>query len=214
MIFHPEYGVWYLDHGDPYVFTEQRRDYGRVIQRAHEGRVLDFGAHCGFFNVYLNKSCTPVSVISVEPDIRMTEVLAKNVCQWNTEIHMAAVVDESFEESFVSLYLGKNFSATNSIEKFRGRKEVRVPTLKFQDLLRTGVTFIKCDCEGAEYSLNWRNLPDTVRTIAIEFHFHRPGWAAEMENINGDLAMQGFRFLKVPKVNLFRKVDMGLYVRD
>lgn len=212
MQYHPEYDVWYMGHGDPYVFTEQRRDYGRVAERAKGARVLDFGAHCGFFNVYLSRSFEPASIISVEPDCRMEEVLKKNI-RPGTELIMAAVVDESYPELFIPLYLGKTFSATNSIEPFRGREEVQVPVVHFQELLSSGVNFIKCDCEGGEYSLNWSDLPQTVHTVAIEFHFHRPAWAAEMENINGQLESQGFRFVRRPKVNNFRKVDTGLYVR-
>lgn len=212
MEYHPEYDVWYMGHGDPYVFTEQKRDYGKLIHRADKAVVLDFGAHCGFFNVFACRWTDPKHMISVEPDIRMEGVLRKN-CRPDTELHMAAVVDQSYEFLTVPLYLGKTFSATNSIESFRGREKVEVPVIYFQDLLEEGVNFIKCDCEGGEYSLDWTDIPKSVHTIAIEFHFHRPAWQIEMQNIDSALLEQGFKHVRSPKVNNFRKVDTGLYVR-
>jgi FkbM family methyltransferase len=214
MLYHPEYDIWYLGHGDPYVFTEQRRDYGRVAERAKDAVVLDFGAHCGFFNVYLNRNYPPKKIISVEPDKRMFEVLLKNINTENTKLIMSAVVDQEFPALFIPLYLGKTFSATNSIEPFRGREEVQVPVVHFQDLLREGVEFIKCDCEGGEYSLNWSDLPSLVHTIAIEFHFHRSDWHSRMVSINRTLKDQGFSVVKQPKLNTFQKVSTGLYVRE
>lgn len=213
MLYHPEYKIWYLGHGDPYVFTEQKRDYGRVAERAQGKRVLDFGAHCGFFNVFLNRNYPPAYIISVEPDKRMEEVLMKNISLDNTKLMMAAVVDQEFPALFIPLYLGKTFSATNSIEPFRGREEVQVPVVHFQDLLREGVNFIKCDCEGGEYSLDWSYLPGSIDTIAIEFHFHRPDWYHKMVGINKTLIDQGFMAVKQPKLNTFQKVSTGLYVR-
>jgi FkbM family methyltransferase len=213
MLYHPDYHIWYLGHGDPYVFTEQRRDYGRVAQRAENAVVLDFGAHCGFFNVYLNRNFSPARMISVEPDRRMEEVLLKNIRVENTLLIMGAVVDETYPELTIPLYLGKTFSATNSVEPFRGRDSVDVPVLHFQLLLAEGVNFIKCDCEGGEYSLNWSNLPTSVHTIAIEFHFHRPKWYHKMVEIDKTLISQGFVHVKQPKLNTFQKVSTGLYVR-
>ena len=212
MRYHEEYDVYFVGDGDPYVFTEQQRDYGRVAERAVSARVLDFGAHCGFFNVFLSRNHAPKSIISVEPDIRMEEVLRKNI-RPDTELHMAAVVDQEYPDLFVPLYLGKTFSATNSVEPFRGRVEVEVPVVPFQDLLLSGVEFIKCDCEGGEYSLNWSDLPATVHTIAIEFHFHRPNWEFKMAEIDKALLDQGFTHVKAPKVNNYSKITTGLYVR-
>ena len=212
MQFHDTHQVYYLGAGDPYVFTEQKRDYGRVAERAKDKRVLDFGAHCGFFNVYLSRNFPPSSIISVEPDPRAEEVLRKNI-RADTELRMAAVVDQDFVGETIPLYLGKTFSATNSVEPFKGRAKVEVPVISFQDLVRTGVQFIKCDCEGGEYFLNWDHLPDTVETIAIEFHFHRAEWEETMLMIDDSLIEQGFTHVKKPKLNTFQKISTGLYVR-
>lgn len=212
MQYHDVHQVHYLGAGDPYVFTEQKRDYGKVAERAKGKRVLDFGAHCGFFNVFLSRNYAPESIISIEPDPRAEEVLRKNI-RADTELHMAAVVDEKYPYLTIPLYLGKTFSATNSVEPFKGRAKVEVPVLHFQAILETGVQFIKCDCEGGEYSLNWDGLPDTVETIAIEFHFHRPNWEGFMMDIHESLIDQGFKDVKKPKLNTFQKISTGLYVR-
>lgn len=210
--YHKEFGVYYFCDGDPYVFTEQKRDYGRVAARADDAVVLDFGAHCGFFNVFLSRNYSPAKIISVEPDKRLAPILRKNA-RCGTEVHIAAVVDKSFKAKEIEFYLGKNFAATNSIEPYRGREKVTVPTIKFQDLLKRGVTFIKCDCEGGEYSLDWTKLPKRVHTIAIEFHYMREAWKERMKEIDAQLVAQGFEHVRQPKVNDFRKVDTGLYIR-
>lgn len=49
MEYHEDHEVYFLGRRDPYVFTEQKRDYGRIAHRAAGKRVLDFGGHCGFF---------------------------------------------------------------------------------------------------------------------------------------------------------------------
>jgi len=214
MKYHEEHDVFYLGHGDPYVFTEQKRDYGRVAHRAIGARVLDFGAHCGFFNVFLNRTAIPAHITSVEPDPRVQEVLHRNCNMDRTRIIEAAVVNNDvYEEGgTLPLHLGKTFSATCSLEHFRGRETVEVPLVSFQTLCENK-HFIKCDCEGGEYGLDWSDIPDRVHTIAIEFHFARPQWAEQMHVIDEQLLFQGFTHIKAPKLNTFQKISTGLYVR-
>ncbi len=214
MQYHEEFDVYYQGHGDPYVFTEQRRDYGKIIDRACGANVLDFGAHCGFFNVFVSRATVPANIVSVEPDIRLHPMLKKN-CMFGTDIIMAAVVDQSCDDLTLPLHLGKTFAATNSLEHFRGREIVQVPTIKFQDLLEDHkITFMKCDCEGGEYGLDWCHIPDIVHTIAIEYHFHRQWWEEQFIFIDQQLLEQGFTHVRMPKVNTFQKISVGLYVRS
>lgn len=207
-----ENDFFYISDGDPYVYTEQKRDYGRVISRANGARILDFGAHCGFFNLYACRSSTPSSLISVEPDSVVIPALRRNARK-DTEIHQAAIVDSSFEGSVIPLYLGKTYRTTNSVEPYAGRQSVLVPVISFQSLLLTGVNFVKCDCEGGEYSLDWSNMPSSVHTIALEYHFARERWHEEMKKMDDCFLQQGFSHIKAPKINTFQKVSTGLYVR-
>jgi FkbM family methyltransferase len=213
MKYNKENDFWYLGDGDPYVFTEQKRDYGRAAERARGANVLDFGGHCGFFNLYLCRNHPPANITTVEPDPRARPVLEKN-CRDDTDIISAAVVDDSRAQRTIPLYLGKTFMATNSVEPFRGREEIRVPTIGFRDLLISRkITFIKCDCEGGEYGLQWKRLPSRVHTVAIEFHFARAHWEQQMMDIDAILLAQGFHHIKAPKVNRFQKISTGLYAR-
>lgn len=214
MKYHEEYDVFYLGDGDPYVFTEQKRDYGRVAHRALGAQVLDFGAHCGFFNVFLNRNHTPNHIISVEPNPNVMEVLRRNCDMSRTTIIEAAVVNHDIYRrvDHLPLHLGKTFSAVCSLEHYRGREIVHVSTVSFQELCEK-VHFIKCDCEGGEYLLDWSCIPDIVHTIAIEFHFHRPQWEQQMVMIDKQLLFQGFHHIKAPKLNTFQKINTGLYVR-
>lgn len=163
-----------------------------------------------FFNVFLSRNHSPEFIRTIEPDPRTEGVLKKN-CRIDTEIIMAAVVSNGPET--IPLFLGKTFSATNSIEKFRGRTSVDVTTIDFKEVIKD-IDFIKCDCEGGEYSINWNDLPERIETIAIEFHFNRPHWEDQMREIDESLLGQGFVHVKKPKVNNFQKINTGLYVRD
>lgn len=213
MQYHAEFDIYYQGHGDPYVFTEQKRDYGKVVHRAVGANCLDFGAHCGFHNVFLARNAHPYQIISVEPDIRLHPMLEKN-CMFGTEIVYAAVVDQTCKDETLPLHLGKTFAATNSLEHFRGREIVQVPTVSFQELVnRFDIQYIKCDCEGGEYNLDWTNLPSRVHTVAIEYHFHRLWWEEQFQVIDHQLLEQGFTHLRIPKVNNFQKISVGLYVR-
>lgn len=194
------------------MFTEQKRDYGRIAARAKGAAVLDFGGHCGFFNVFLARNHRPRSIVTIEPDPRLLPILRRN-CMRKSRIVSAAVVDEFYPDDEISLYLGRTFSAANSVEKFRGREEIRVPVVRFGDVVED-IEFIKCDCEGGEYGLDWTDLPLSVHSVAIEFHFFRPAWEQGMYDIDDALLDQGFEHVKRPKLNTFQKINTGLYVRD
>lgn len=208
---HPEFDIYYAGHGDPYVWTEQRRDYSRVTERANDQLCIEFGAHCGFHNLWLTRNTNPKHIISLEPDPRLEPIIRKNM-RPDTELIMKAVTN--LEPDEVPLYLGKTFTATNSLEPYRGRREVMVPTIEWWDLLEREPGYLKCDCEGGEYGLDWSDLPDSLRTVCIEFHFNRDYWHDAMHEIDETLLEQGFNHVKRPKVNTFRKIDIGLYVRD
>lgn len=210
--YHEDWDIYYAVDGDPYVWTEQRRDYLKVTERANGADVLEFGSHCGFHNLWLTRNANPRSITSVEADPRLEPLIRKNM-RPDTNLIMAAVVDDP-EKDTVPLHLGKSFTATNSLEHFRGRRVIDVPTVQWRDLLEKEPDYIKCDCEGGEYLLNWADLPYSVATIAIEFHFHRDWWIEEMDTIDYELLQQGFRHIKKPKVNTFQKVNIGLYARD
>jgi FkbM family methyltransferase len=211
--YHPEFGVYYMGEGDPYVFTEQRRDYGKIAHMAEGRNVLDFGAHCGFFNVFVSRTYPPAKIVSVEPDERSHPALEKNM-RADTILLKAAVVDKSYEGSHIPLFLGGTYASKTTTEPVRGRDTVLVPVVKFQRLLRAHkIGFIKCDCEGGEYKLDWHDLPDTVKAIALEYHFRRPEWEAEMNAMDKVLLDQGFHHVHKPKFNGYSKISKGMYAR-
>lgn len=213
MKYHPEYDVYYMGDGDPYVFTEQKRDYGKIAPMAEGRNVLDFGAHCGFFNVYVSRNYPPAKIVSVEPDARSHPALEKNM-RPDTVLLKAAVVNKNYGAKDIPIYLGGNYASKTTTEAIRGREVIHVPVVKFQKLLRAHkIGFIKCDCEGGEYNLDWSDLPDTVRAIAMEFHFKRFDWEAEMHALDKILLGQGFTHVHKPKYNSFSKISKGMYMR-
>lgn len=213
MKFHEEYQVYYMGYGDPYVFTEQKRDYGLIAPRAQGKVVLDFGAHCGFFNVFVSRHFPPAKIISVEPDPRPQPALKKNARKDSIVIE-AAVVNKDYPGSTIPLYLGgKQSSRTTTIPVVR-REVVDVSVVKFQDLVKKHrVNFIKCDCEGGEYDLDWSNLPPSVESIALEYHFKRVGWLQKMRIVDQALLNQGFTHAYSPRYNSYSETSKGMYIR-
>jgi len=207
--FSPEIDAYIGAPADVYVYKEQNRCYGAMKDRLDGANILEFGAHCGFFNLWARRNAKPKKIVSIEPDPATYAVLEKN-CGATSVIRQAAVVGADYASREVTLYRSKTYSSKNTIEPVRGREQVDVPAVKFKSLLR-GINVIKCDCEGGEYGLDWEDLPDSVHTIAIEFHFNKPDWT--IERIQRPLFAQGFKPVRAPKYNSFSKVGIGIYKR-
>lgn len=210
--FSKKHGVYYMRDGDLWVHETQKKDYGKVIELASNKNVLDFGGHCGFFNLFVSEE-NPKAVVTIEPDVRNFPALERN-CADNTTLINAAMVNDDYKKDNIDLYLGRKYSGSNSVEPFRGRQVVNVPVVKWKQTLRKyRIQFIKCDCEGGEYFLDWSGLPSRVETIAMEFHFHREEWCDKMWEIDEELQSQGFKHVKAPKVNRYFKGSNALYTK-
>ena len=63
------------------------------------------------------------------------------------------------------------------------RKEIKVKCKKFDDVLENlKPSTIKMDCEGAEYDLLQKPLPDYVKKITMEIHFSKKHWRNDLAN--------------------------------
>lgn len=205
--------------GDAGVVKEQRQCYRLMLEHDFRGGpMLDIGGHIGAFAQFIRQNPTVGHITSVEPDPNNIRVFKKNLSRLgDCKLVEAAVVPgltESKAESVI-LYLGKNYPSCNSLEPFRGREEVAVAPVSWEQLLQEHPwTGIKCDIEGGEYLLDWTRIPDHVTMIAMEYHFQRPHWATLFRKIHRQLTKQNFfRTKKMPKVNTFSKVTIGIYAR-
>lgn len=213
MIKHEPSGLWVRGDADIGVIAQQR-DYKLLIPLGlKKPKILDLGGYIGTFVWFAKKNLDPEFVLSVEPDKRNTEVWMEN---WlgdpACDLIEAAVIQDGTGP--LPLYLGKTYASCNSLEHFRGRTAVNVPTITFPELLVGEPTLIKCDIEGGEFGLDWSSLPDSVEAIAMEIHQQRPQWIEQMKTIDQQILDQGFHHVRAPKHELtFHKVDIGVWAR-
>jgi len=225
-----ESGMLVRDRGHVGIILEQE-EWRPVIHhyikngiQFREETILDLGGHIGaamrFFHAFVPGM---KRVVSVEPDPNNCMLYRRNMERlFKTEndthlIQGAVVTRENLDPDLherAPLFLGKTYSASNTLFPVRGRDAIEVDVFDFEflvDLYKP--TLIKCDIEGSEYLINWANLNPCVQEIAMELHFNRPDWENEMIMLQADLMVQGFKAIKPPKVNDFRKVCTAIWTR-
>ncbi len=207
-------GMYVRDRGDIGIIREQSL-YKDMLQFKKPGLLLDLGAHIGASVRFFLDNSIADTIISVEPDPSNFNMLVKNWgCDNRVELHQQAVVDDTAQET-VPLYLGKTYSSDNSLENFRGRRRIDVPTIQFDELLARRPRAIKCDIEGSEYSLDWAKVPESVTEICMEMHQFRPAWLEQQHVIDNKLLALGFHHVKAPKHDevFFRRTQIVIWAR-
>lgn len=194
----PKTGLWHRP-GTDHLKTarEPWSDYfGLRLDPAD--RVLDVGAHIGGF-MRLAHHRGVGAIWCVEPSPDTVEILRRNAADRDPSIrviHAAATADPAPDT--ISLWLTVNHrsksSCMASIRPTRGRIEVVVPAVSFRSLVaELKPTVVKVDIEGAEYLLDWTDLPDHIDRLALEIHgVIRPEGRADAEKIVRTLEDQGF----------------------
>lgn len=209
-----ESGLLYRDSKDLGVINEQNRCYRALKDHPVRGLYLDVGAYIGTFAWWAKANLTPSRIVSVEPYGPSADVLEANYGSDPdvTIIRAAAVADGSTDRD---LYLGRTYSSCNTLAPIRGRIAIPVKTVDWQSLLDLEPVLIKCDIEGGEYGLPWGDLPDSVVSLAFEFHQNQPGWLEGQHQIHDVLLAQGFSAVREPAPHVtFQKVTMGVYWRE
>lgn len=206
-------GLWCRDKGDQGVI-KQMRDYKALLPCPIKNPViLDLGGFIGTFVWFARRNMNPSKIISVEPDPDNIEMFHKNWTKDQVTLYEAAVTMSDTDT--LPLYLGKTYRSCNSLEPFRGREKVDVPTVSFRTLLdKYQPNIIKCDIEGGEFGLDWKNLPESVKYVTMEIHQRRLVWVDQMKIIDQKLLDQGFTHVKAPKHEVtFHKVDTATWRR-
>lgn len=200
---HDSKSGFYYREGTTHLKTvrEPPNDYAGM-KPGPDDRILDLGGHVGGFMVWAYRmGCRKIWTVEPAPDT--FEVLSRNrtLCpEGDVRIFNAAAVPDNSPDT-VPLWLTKNHetnaSSCASTNFYRGRTSVVVPTISFRKLIDDlKPTQIKVDVEGAEFSLDFTNLPDHVRKIALELHWINRGKKnnkAAALALTADLESQGFR---------------------
>lgn len=202
-------GLHVRDKGDEGIVKEQN-EWKPLIKHAPFHTALDIGGHIGTFVWWAKKNLGVERVVSIEPTPESCEVYRQN--HPDGELIEAACMRTGGDD--VPLYLGRTYSACNSLEAWRGRQAIRVKRVIFNDVINSvKPDLIKCDIEGGEYTLPWNSLPACVRAVAMELHYHRRHWKAEAERIDWELLELGFKHEKAPRYNSFTKQCIAIWVR-
>src|SRR5574337_288466 len=206
--------LWVRDVGHEGIIKEQN-DWKKIIPYGPFKVVLDIGAHIGAFTWWAKQHLGIEQIVAVEPDPNNIEVFVKN--HPDIKLMVGAVVSSAQHEARqLPLWLGKTYSACNSLEKYQGRHSIMVPTLDFREVIaEVAPNLIKCDIEGGEYSLDFTCMPDQVKALCFEFHYHREHWLEHQKRIDKDLLDQGFNHVNAPANKVpFTKACIALYVRS
>lgn len=181
---------------DAYALHES---HGYHKMGVKEGDVLlDLGAHIGC--VASRAALVGAKqIICVEAEPENYELLQRNTRTFDTVDTIHGAVYGGTAPTVLlnrpAQVSDKGRSTGTSSVLFRTRGgSVEVPRVDFRELLdRYEPTVVKCDIEGSEFSMDWTNLPKTVRSIGIEFH-HRAGqYRDEAKKIVQTLYDQGFQ---------------------
>lgn len=183
------------NYGDEYVLKENiiGNQYKNVKINQND-IILDIGAHIGTFTV--DAALSAGKVIAVEMDSSNFALLKKNTQIYdNIIIINKACVSQDCTLSKVEYYPGTRNSGATSMYIKKGRQgPFSADTITITELLsKYHPTIIKCDTEGAEYDIfNSLVVPDSVKQIAMEFHFGHKEWRDKANEIQASLIKQGF----------------------
>ncbi len=136
-------------------------------------RVLDLGAHIGTFTGRAFRAGA-VRARAVEPVPANLEILEMNIDHPLCEV-FPGVATGGASGGTCTLYVNDREDITDSstIASKRGRHPIEVPAWSLEELCKgLDPTFIKCDIEGGEYSLDLlESFPETADRLFMEYHF-------------------------------------------
>jgi len=180
---------------DAYALHESH-GYHRLGVKAGDV-MLDLGAHIG---CVASRAALigAAKVISIEAELENFTLLQQNTRTFqNVECYNAAVYGGT--DPTVTLHRvarrddGGYSTGTHSCVFTTRGGTVEVPRLDFRELLEEyKPTVIKCDIEGSEWTLDWSNLPTSVRSIGIEYHHRYGRHKDKMVTLHELLTSQGF----------------------
>lgn len=168
------------------------------IQREYEGflptsgpfeRVLDLGAHMGYFSLWLQslQPESPLSALLVEADERASEAIGSLIRRNRLEkrFHRVAMAIGAANSSHVAFH-SRPFMASST---FGGESEAEAGTRKtvlsdeeIGSLFPPPYDLVKIDVEGSEWSFltDYENTLKHTRSIVLEWHsWHEGGGGVE-----------------------------------
>ena len=184
--------------------SEERRLCDRALVAGDI--VLQLGSAIGFIGLYCLKTIGVSQVYEVEANPETLRTLKANY-RLNGEVARVLHTAVASEDGELELSVGGEFWENSLVAK--GDSTIRVPAKELQSILKLfgypEITALVCDIEGAEALVDFEGLPESVRTIIIEFH---PGVVGSetVGRIERDFRELGFQMIE-------EAGDVSLYLR-
>lgn len=148
--------------------SEERSLCSKVL--GPEDVVLELGSAIGFVGLFCRKALRVKHVTGVEANPATLAMLRRNYAR-NRMVPNVIEAAAAAEDGVLELDVSGEFWE-NSIEG-DSNKTVTVPALSLPSIfakLEESPTALICDIEGAEKYLDFKSLPESVKTIVIELH--------------------------------------------
>jgi FkbM family methyltransferase len=160
-----------------------------------EDRVLEVGSAIGFIGLYCQLRLGIHEYIGVEPHPGTAALLKTNYSRNGLQPRLLSCALTS-EDGPIQLSSGSDFWS-NHLENTETPSESTITCegrslAGLLDAIPFTPTALIVDIEGAEKSVNWEAMPDTVRTMIMELHPHMMG-KREAFDLLRRLTKMGFR---------------------
>lgn len=182
-----------------YKFIINETHYNNLPELSKDDVVMNVGACIG--SLIKRVSDQVEFVYGYEPNPVNFYWLLQNVFELpNVEVIEAAIVGghETSKELYLSKHVGAH-SIYNRKMHTEGATTIKAVNFR-EELDRTKPTVLVMDIEGGEYDLteDLYNLPEGIRTIAIEIHLGRKAFVENARNLIASFEKQRFKWLLAP----------------
>ena len=216
-------GYWvHLQENDAYdsfseIFVQQ--EYLNYLPEKPISRVLDIGAHYGYFSLWLQSKHPEIAIHSlmVEPSLRCRRSLDRliNHPKLNGRFtYLQKVIDVQGNET--AMFYDRPHMASSKFSYNEEETAIKVQTLSEQDILkclRPPYDLVKIDIEGSEWHFlkNYTETLKHTKHLVMEWHSWHEGEGG-VEQIRERLSFLGFRIENesVPVSATGRDGEVGL----
>ena len=213
--------LWENDAYDSFSEIFIHQEYSAYIPDQPLGRILDLGAHYGYFSLWLQSKRPQELIYSimVEPSQRCRRSLEKLIEQPQLKPrfkYLQSAVSDPQKES--TKFFERPFMGGSMFEFSNVEGSYQVKSLKTSDIVEKNdvpLDLVKCDLEGAEWHLltNYSDILSQSKFLLMEWHswHHGGGGIAQIEKKLNDLGFNILRSSPTAKA-LGREGEVGLFL--
>ena len=155
-----------------------KRFYSDFFPFYRNVRILDIGAHWGYFSIFADRNTGPgARITAVEPSSLNFERLSENIARSNATKVSPLCCAVAASSGSGELRLGHEVNNSLVLAPTTGVASERVETITLEGLIaRSGgdrIDFLKMDCEGAEYQVFEATSDEClakIDVVSMEFH--------------------------------------------